>query len=39
MYDYMREAENLEEAVKNAYAVVDKIKFANAYYRKDIGLI
>lgn len=30
-------ADNLEEAVKRAYKVVDKIKFANAYYRKDIG--
>ena len=30
-------AENLENAVKKAYGVVDKIKFGNAYYRKDIG--
>ena len=30
-------AESLENAVKKAYGVVDKIKFSNAYYRKDIG--
>ncbi len=30
-------AENLETAIKNAYELVDKIKFDNAFYRHDIG--
>ena len=30
-------AENLETAIKEAYKLVDKIKFDNAYYRNDIG--
>ncbi|MBQ5810123.1 MAG: phosphoribosylamine--glycine ligase [Clostridia bacterium] len=30
-------AESLEEAVKNAYKLVDKIHFDNQYYRNDIG--
>jgi phosphoribosylamine--glycine ligase len=30
-------ADNLEKAIENAYKVVDKITFENAYYRKDIG--
>ena len=30
-------AKSLEEAIKNAYKVVDKISFENAYFRKDIG--
>lgn len=30
-------AENLQSAIKNAYSRVEKISFANAYYRKDIG--
>ncbi len=30
-------ADTLEEAIKNAYKVVDKISFDNAYFRKDIG--
>ncbi len=29
--------ENLEEALKKAYAAVDEIKFDGAHYRKDIG--
>jgi phosphoribosylamine--glycine ligase len=28
---------DLEQAVCNAYAAVDKIHFAGAHYRKDIG--
>ena len=27
----------LEDAIKNAYKLVDKIHFENAYYRHDIG--
>lgn len=30
-------AENLEDAIKKAYASVEKIHFDNAYYRNDIG--
>ena len=30
-------ADTLEQAIENAYKVVDKITFENAYYRKDIG--
>jgi len=30
-------ADNLEEAVANAYNAVEKISFENCYYRKDIG--
>ena len=30
-------ADTLKEAIKKAYAKVEKISFANAYYRKDIG--
>lgn len=30
-------APTLGEAIDKAYAVVDMIDFANAYYRKDIG--
>ncbi len=30
-------ADTLEKAIENAYKVVDKISFENAYYRKDIG--
>ncbi len=30
-------AENLENAIKNAYGLVEKIDFENAYYRHDIG--
>lgn len=30
-------ANSLEEAIENAYKVVDKISFENAYFRKDIG--
>ena len=30
-------AQNLPEAIKGAYAKVEKISFANAYYRHDIG--
>ena len=30
-------ADTLQDAVKNAYSLVDRISFANAYYRKDIG--
>ena len=30
-------AEHLEDAIKNAYGLVDKIHFDNAYYRHDIG--
>ena len=30
-------ADSLEEAIKNAYKVVEKISFDNAYFRKDIG--
>ena len=30
-------AENLEEALKKAYQNVSKVKFENAFYRKDIG--
>ena len=29
--------DTLEEALKNAYAVVDKVHFDNQYYRHDIG--
>ena len=29
--------ETLEHAIKSSYAKVEKIKFQNAYYRKDIG--
>jgi len=29
--------ETLEQAIKSSYAKVEKIKFQNAYYRKDIG--
>ena len=28
---------DLKKAIKKAYKKVDKIHFANAYYRKDIG--
>lgn len=30
-------ADNLETAIKNAYASVEKISFGNAFYRTDIG--
>ena len=30
-------ANNLEDAIKDAYSLVDKIHFENAYYRHDIG--
>lgn len=30
-------ADTLPEAIKNAYKLVDKISFGNAFYRKDIG--
>ena len=30
-------ADSLSEAITKAYAMVDKIKFDNAYFRKDIG--
>ena len=30
-------ADTLEDAIKDAYALVDKISFENAYYRHDIG--
>lgn len=30
-------ADNLDDALKKAYAAVDKIKFDGAHYRKDIG--
>ena len=30
-------ADSLDGAVKGAYALVDRIKFENAYYRHDIG--
>ena len=30
-------ADSLENAIKDAYALVDKISFENAYYRHDIG--
>lgn len=30
-------ADSLEQAVKNAYAMVKEIRFDNAYYRNDIG--
>ena len=30
-------ADTLHDAINNAYKLVDKISFANAYYRKDIG--
>ena len=30
-------AYDLKKAIKKAYKKVDKIKFANAYYRTDIG--
>ena len=30
-------ADSLSEAIAKAYAMVDKIKFDNAYFRKDIG--
>ena len=30
-------ADNLKDAIDKAYAMVDKIKFDNAYFRKDIG--
>lgn len=30
-------AETLPEAIDNAYKMVDKVKFGNAYYRHDIG--
>ena len=30
-------AETLEDAIKNSYDMVSKIKFENAYYRTDIG--
>ena len=30
-------AENLKEALKKAYALVDEVTFEKAYYRKDIG--
>ena len=30
-------AEHLEDAINNAYGLVDKIHFDNAYYRHDIG--
>ena len=29
--------ETLPEAIRNAYAVVDKVHFENEYYRHDIG--
>ncbi len=29
--------DSLEQAIKSSYAKVEKIKFQNAYYRKDIG--
>ena len=29
--------ETLEKAIDSAYAKVQKVNFANAYYRKDIG--
>ncbi|MBQ2897499.1 MAG: phosphoribosylamine--glycine ligase [Clostridia bacterium] len=29
--------DSLSDAIKNAYNKVDNVKFANAYYRKDIG--
>ena len=29
--------DSLEEAIRDAYALVDRIRFDNAYYRKDIG--
>lgn len=31
-------AENLDAAIKDAYAAVEKISFQNAHYRKDIGI-
>ncbi len=30
-------ADTLEQAIKEAYGLVDKISFENAYYRRDIG--
>ena len=30
-------AEDLKQALKEAYAMVDRVSFANAYYRHDIG--
>ncbi len=30
-------ANNLNEAIKKAYSLVSKVKFENAYFRKDIG--
>ena len=30
---------DLEDARKNAYSDVEKIKFEGAYYRKDIGVL
>ena len=30
-------ANTLEEAIKNAYEKTEKVTFANAYFRKDIG--
>jgi phosphoribosylamine--glycine ligase len=29
--------EDLKTAINNAYSKVDKVKFGNAFYRKDIG--
>lgn len=31
-------ADTLDEAIKDAYAAVDKISFKDAHYRKDIGI-
>ncbi len=33
----VKTADTLQEAVRGAYALAEKISFANAYYRKDIG--
>ena len=30
-------ADNLEKAIEKSYSAVSKIRFDNAYYRKDIG--
>ena len=31
--------QGIQNAVKKAYETVNEVKFGNAYYRKDIGLI
>ncbi|MBR6336052.1 MAG: phosphoribosylamine--glycine ligase, partial [Clostridia bacterium] len=30
-------ADTLEQAIREAYGLVEKISFENAYYRRDIG--